>query len=414
MKRILFLAFLATSVANYAQTLTKESIEKYTSSFTVENNQIKGSGKKVIKKMINSAQFITYGETHGSKQVSILTKAFMPLLKKGGFKHFAIEVGPNSGKKLTELSNETSKTVTNLNKFNSAYTVSKEGQTAVPIPFFDAISDAEFLQEARKNGMQLWGIDQEFYFSSFFLFDEMMKTIKNDSNYKQILQKKGAAMQIMYKHFLDEFAKKNEGAYALIRKEKAVINFFNSFSKENTIAQTIINDLKISWDIYIRWRDDSHVDRISYMRNNFLKHYNQALKTERQPKVFTKIGSLHASKILSNGAFDIGHLTQELAEKNNTESVTINTWVPFHQTKDGLENNFEKYKRSYRRYSLFTHLADKNQWVIVNLKQIRNDISKGKTTLPTHGDYHKLKKLISGYDYLFIAPTDVDTTPNRS
>ncbi len=368
----------------------------------------------MIKNMVNTSQFITYGESHNSKQVSIFTKALMPLLKKADFNYFAIEVGPSSAKKLTALSTPAEKTIENLKTFNTKYTVSQGGETAEPIPFFTGISDAEFLQEARINGMELWGIDQEYYYGTFFLFDELVKTAKKNPNYAKIVQLKNGAMQIMYKHFVDELAEKNDGAYVLINKEKAVNDFFNAFEKSNSAAQDIINNLRFSWDIYVRWRNDSHVDRISYMRNNFMAHYAKAEKKERRPKVFTKIGSLHASKLYSNGAFDIGNLTEELAQKNGTVSTTINTWIPFSKTKDGIRNNLEKYKRSYGRYALFTKLAKQDQWTIVDLRSIRNDILKGKITLPSNGDYHRLKKLIFSYDYQVMLPANERVIPHRN
>lgn len=421
MKRLILLAFLVTfSFCSDAQTkkssktLSTEHLKKHTSYFTIENGGFKGKGTKAIKDLVNSSQFITYGEIHGSYQVSAITKAFMPLLKKAGFNHFAIEVGPTSAKKLTELSTPAEKTVENLKAFNSKYTVSKGKESAHPIPFFDAVSDAEFLQEARANGMQLWGLDQEYYYATFFLVDELMRTVEGTSEASRLTSLKNTAIQIMYKHFLDEVAEKIDDAYPLIVKEKAVNDFFDAFPKDNKEAQEIINNMKISWDIYIRWRNDSHVDRISYIRNNFMKHYNEALAKEKKPKVFTKIGSLHASKILSNTAFDVGNLTEELAQRNKTQSTTITTWIPFKQTEKGLVNNFEKYKRSYARYSMITPLAQKDQWAIVNLKEIREQIIKGKVALPTNGDYHKLKRLIWGYDYLIMPSVDQENTPNRT
>lgn len=400
--------------ANAQETLSTDYVQKHAAHFSIADGKIKGKGAKMIKNMVNTSQFITYGESHNSKQVSIFTKALMPLLKKANFNYFAIEVGPSSAKKLTELSTPAEKTLENLKIFNTKYTVSQGNETAEPIPFFTGVSDAEFLKEARMNNMELWGIDQEYYYGTFFLLDELVKTAKNNPNHSKIIQQKNGAMQIMYKHFIDELAEKNDGAYSLIQKEKAVTDFFDAFSKENTAAQNIINNLKISWDIYIRWRNDSHVDRISYMRNNFIKHYTKAQKKEKKPKVFTKIGSLHASKLYSNGAFDIGNLTEELAQKNGTVSTTINTWIPFSKTKEGVRNNLEKYKRSYGRYAVITKLAKQDQWTIVDLKSIRNDILKGKITLPNNGDYHRLKKLIFSYDYQIMLPVNEPVVPHRN
>lgn len=420
MKRFILLLLLVgiTSCINSQtskkqETLSTAYIKSHAAYFTIEGEKIKGMGAKMIKKMINSSQFITYGETHNSKQVSILIKSFMPLLKKANFNYFAIEVGPSSAKKLTELSTPAEKTIENLRAFNTKYTVSQGSETAEPIPFFTGVGDAEFLQAARMNNMQLWGIDQEYYYGTFFLLDELMATVKNNPNYQKLTQLKNGAMQIMYKHFLDELAEKNDGAYGLIVKEKAVNDFFNAFKKSNTAAQDIISNLKISWDIYIRWRNDSHVDRISYMRNNFMAHYKKALDKEKEPKVFTKIGSLHASKLISNGAFDIGDLTEKLGQQNGTISTTINTWIPFSKTKDGVRNNLEKYKRSYGRYAIFTKLAKEDQWTIINLKRIRKDLLNGSLVLPNNGDYHRLKKLIFSYDYQIMLPINEGVTPNR-
>ncbi len=418
MKRLLLFlcigVFGCTNAQTKQETLSTNYIEKHAAHFTIDNGNINGKGARMIKKMVNTSQFITYGESHNSKQVSIFTKALMPLLKKADFNYFAIEVGPSSAKKLTALSTPAEKTMENLKLFNTKYTVTQGGETAEPIPFFTGVSDAEFLQEARMNNMELWGIDQEYYYGTFFLLDELVNTVKNKPNYSKIVQLKNGAMQIMYKHFIDELTKKNDGAYTLIRKEKAVNNFFSAFDQSNSAAQDIIKNLKISWDIYIRWRNDSHVDRISYMRNNFMKHYRNAEKKEKRPKVFTKIGSLHASKLYSNGAFDIGNLTEELAQQNGTVSTTINTWIPFSKTKDGIQNNLEKYKRSYGRYATLTKLAKQDQWTIVDLRSIRKDIFKGKIALPNNGDYHRLKKLIFSYDYQIMLPANESVVPHRN
>lgn len=413
---ILCVAFMSImlSAQNKTKKLDTELLKTYTNYFTIDNNQINGEGAKVLKNLINNSQFVVYGEMHGSKQTSIINEALIPLLADSGFKHFVIEVGPHSANKLTQLSTPNNKTIEQLKRFNKSYTVSEGEQTAVPIPFFDNVSDAKFLQAARKNGMDLWGIDQEFYFSAFFLMDELTKTAKNKTNYDHIVQLQNQAKDIMFKHFMGEFKKENDGAYNLIIKEPVVNDYLNAFGTSNKKAQSIIKDLKISWKIYIDWRNDSHVDRISYMRNNFMKHYNQALKSEKQPKVYTKIGSLHAKKIVSNGAYDIGELAESLAQKNGTQATTIGSWRPYEITEDGsLINNFDKYKRSYKRYKIFMPLAKQDQWAIVNLKAIRTAIENNEISLPKDGSYHKLRQLIYAYDYQLILPADHQTTPNR-
>lgn len=419
MKNILtILNFIFISLMLNAQHKTKqldtELLKTYTNYFTIDDNQLKGKGAKLIKNLINNSQFVVYGETHNSKQTSIINEALMPLLADSGFKHFAIEVGPHSAEKLTELSTPANKTIEQVKAFNLTYSVSQGEDTAIPIPFFHNVSDAKFLKSARTNGMQLWGLDQEFYYSAFFLIDEMANTVRNQSNHTSIKQKRDIAKAAMYKHFVAAVKEEIEDPFSPILKNENVNTYFNAFSKDNTKAQAIIKDLKITWNIYINWRRDSHVDRISYMRNNFMKHYNEALKTEQQPKVYTKIGSLHARKIVSNGAYDIGELVESLAQKNGTQATTIGSWRPYKITEDGsIINYFEKYKHSYKRYKIFMPLAKQDQWTIINLKEIRTAIENNEITLPKDGSYHKLRQLIYAYDYQLILPIDHQTTPNR-
>ncbi|WP_299884132.1 hypothetical protein [uncultured Lacinutrix sp.] len=418
-KSIIFLCivFIYSTVnsQNEQTILDTEILKNHLSYFTIKNNAILGEGKVELENIAAKSQFVVYGEMHNSEQTSIFNKAFIPLLANSGFKHFAIEVGPHSAEKLTKLTTPASQSVENLKSFNSKYSVSQGGETAVPIPFFTSVTDAEFLKEARTYNMKLWGLDQEFYFSTFFLMDELTETAKETSNYSNIIRLQNEAKAIMYKHFIADLKEEIDGAYGPIKKEKAVIEYFKAFESSNKKAQAIIKDLKISWDIYINWRNDSHVDRISYMRNNFMKHYNAASKTEKNPKIFTKIGSLHAKKTFVNGAYDIGELTESLAKKNGTITTCINTWQPFYKEENGkIVNNFEKYKRSYKRYKVFFPLAKKEAWAIINLKAIRKAIENNEIQLPKTGDYHKLRNLIYSYDYQLLLPIDEEPTANRN
>jgi hypothetical protein len=274
------------------------------------------------------------------------------------------------------------------------------------------VSDAEFLQVARQNKMQLWGLDQEYYYAAFFLMDQMVKTVQNKTEAIEVEQLKLQAQQVMFKHFMAEAQDKIDDPFGPILKEQAVINFFNAFDENNSKAQMILKDLKISWDIYTRWRSGSHQDRISYMRNNFIKNYNEAVNRGEKPKVFTKIGCAHASKVISNSSYDIGSLTEELAQKNGTLSVSINTWVPFSRSEKGIVKNVDRYY-SYKRYKEFLTLAKQDQYAIVDLRQIRKDLKAGKIELPTNGDYHALKILLNAYDYQIMLPVTDGTTLNR-
>lgn len=420
MKKILFL--LVIIICSYSCQTKSTTIQETTivkkfdvtylksksAHFTVEGGALAGKGKEMLEQLIATSQFVVFGEYHYSKQTSHLMTALAPMLHKSKFEHFIAEVGPNSAEKLMELSTPHTATEDNLRSFITKYKHKALGETADPIPFFAGVEDAEFLAAFRKHKMKVYGIDQEYFFAILFLTDELLKEAKDKPNYTSIAKLKKEIDAIVFRYLKEEEEEKIESALALLLKDKKVLEFFNQFDVNDTKAMKIIEDLKLSWDIYIRWRKGSHADRISYMRNNLLKIH----KTNPASKMFIKLGSLHTSKIISNGAYDIGNQTEELAQERGTISTSINSWRPFFQEKDSVINYLEKYKNYYKKYDVFFELAQQNEWTIIDLKSIRNDIKNKKVALPTNGKYHALKELIEGYDYQLILPIDESITYN--
>ncbi len=407
-KYTLIFYFIVFTLCGQEKEIDKDYVKSKLLNFKVRNNKIEGEGKKMIAKMIKESQFIVFGENHNSKQTSILTKALIPLLAKSSYTEFVAEIGPNSAIKLDELSKNEAETVDKLREFNTKYKKVELGENADPIPFFAGIEDAEFLSAIKKHKMKIHGIDQEYYYSVLFFLDELLAEAKNKTNYPEIITLKEKAETKIYNYFKARKENKIKNALGEVIKDNDVLTFFNQFDKTDKKAIKIINDLKLSWDIYIRWRNDSHVDRISYMRNNL----STILEKNRTSKIFIKTGSFHASKIISNGAYDIGNFTEELAIKNKTISSSINSWRAYVKNGDSIDNNLKKYKKYYGRLSLFTQFAKKNEWCIINLKEIREDLKLGKIKLPTNGDFHALKKVIEGYDYQLILPIDESITHN--
>jgi len=172
-------------------------------------------------------------------------------------------------------------------------------------------------------------------------------------------------------------------------------------------------DLKISWDIYSRWRKGSHADRVSYMRNNFKKfHDSEVNRTNDEPKVFLKFGQSHASQIISQGCYDLGHFVNELAASKKVKCININSWTRYYLEEDKEIDYLEEHENFYKRYKLFIDFERKDKWTIIDLESIRKDLKNNKIALPNDGDFHKLNSLIQGYDYQFILPLDQEITYN--
>jgi len=58
------------------------------------------------------------------------------------------------------------------------------------------------------------------------------------------------------------------------------------------------------------------------------------------------------------------------------------------------------------------NFAKRDEWTIIDLESIREDVKNNKIALPKDGDFHKMNSLIQGYDYQFILPIDQYITDN--
>ncbi len=409
---ILFIIFIACKKAPNKENIVQSEVENFDSNylksktnyFIIKDDSISGSGKNVLKNIFKESEFVVFGERHNSTNTSKLIEVLIPEMNKNNFNTLCLEVGPHSALKLKELMQPPENTVDNLKQFNSKYYYDEID--AFPIPFFSGIEDAKFLKAASEYGMELWGLDQEYYYSILFLTDVLLKQNEQNPNFNEIKSLKQQSDSLIIKYFIEKNSSDKEiDVFASLLSEPIIIKFFDSI-KSNENSSKIISDLKISWDIYSRWRKDSHADRISYMRNNFMQNYEEALSKKKSPKVFLKFGQLHASQIISKGTYDLGHFVNELATKNNVICTNINTWTRYYQEDDKDIDYLKDYPVHFGRYKSLMELAKENHWTIIDLKSIRNDISNQVVELPTNGDFHKLNSLIQGYDYQLILPKD--------
>lgn len=392
------------AIATIAETIDSTYLSSKTYHFHVANDSIYGAGSKVLDKIIRESQYIVYGERHNSKVTSKLISALIPKISAQGYSALGLEVGPNGAEKLKELMVPYEGTIQNLKEFNKKYY--KKQAESTPMVFFSGVEDAEFLAKASKHNFDLIGLDQEHYYSIFFLTDEILLNAKNSANYSKLELLKQKADQFILQSFIkDEQSDEGIDLFKNILDNHDVQNFFKEASSTSTKAAKIISDLKISWDIYTRYQDDSHADRISYIRNNF----EDFVKDNANAKVFVKVGNIHAIQIFNKGVYDIGHYANELATKQNKKCTNINSWTRYY-LEDGEEQDYEEWY--LRKEKLFIQFAKKDQWTIFDLESIRSDIENGKIKLPTNGDFHTLNSMIQGYDYQLILPQDQYITPN--
>lgn len=327
-------------------------IAKSVSCFTNNDGFLEGPGADILKQHISSSKFFVLGENHYSSEISKLTESLVPILDESGFKVAVFEVGPLSAEKLTELSEVPDSVQSRLRDFNNTYYNPMLEMSA--IPFFNGVSDAKFLVAFANTDMEIWGIDQEFLFAVLFLGDQLVASKSNDANYEEIKavwEKAKATAEA-------EFEKMPRGVLTKVLTHPDFKQFEMMFDSDDLYAQEVLKRLHESRHIY----ESHHKVRVDYINSNFLSNYQTYERENEDTRYFIKIGSIHAAMHMrSRGYYDVGAITQEIANIENTRST--NVIIP-RATHEGT-------------------------------------------------DYRELSRTIRGFDLLLIPPADKKQVPNR-
>ena len=392
MKIILsFILIISISTLAFSQnTLKVSDIKKYTYNFKISNNELIGEGADTLSRRISESQFVMLGEQHFVSEISILTNALLPILSKSNYKYFMAEIGPNSAKKLVSQIENNGQ----LNDFNTKY-FKECGE--IPIPFFDGVEDEMFLKTAINNKFEIYGIDQEYLTSQFFLFDEIFKLSNNKEEIEPLYHK-------AYSFALNEFNKYwNDENYKIFDNyltSKEISDFFNNTDPENSNIQKIITDLKISWYIYALNDKGMYrknwLRRIDNMKSNFSKNYKTISKFDTIPKIFIKMGGVHLSNGLNSfGYYDIGNMIEELSNFNQTQVTSIQCIPRFYKEGNKI---VDELKESDKLYIILKN-ANQYEWTLFDSNNFISYCYDNKIKLELY-----LKMELNRYDFILIPP----------
>lgn len=395
----LFLSILAFTNSFSQDSLNSTSLADLTYSFTIENNELKGTGGDFLKEKIAESQFTMMGEYHGSHQISLLTKALIPILDEANYETIIAEIGPYSAEVLTSISADAGTTTTELKGFNDKYTYGEDRYTA--IPFFSNKVDADFFKEIAKAKWNIVGIDQEFIYGYPMLFDHMFAEIPaadqptHASAYSRV--------QDTLAHFITLDNDTKAKFELLIRDSEFLTDFMESVSGygKNMEIQTAL--LK-SIDIYAlnstrQWYE-SNRDRISYMKQNTRKGFEKNNFDFTKDKAFIKMGAYHLSKGYSPlGFFEVGNMLNEMADYHGNKAFNFK-FVSRYYKEDG--EVFDDAAEPSDLLNLIK-MGKKDEWTVINL----HPIIKGVEFYPVKYILNPAEqKLIESYDVLIIPPVD--------
>ncbi|PXX98775.1 hypothetical protein DF185_15465 [Marinifilum breve] len=384
----------------FSQTLKDDELLKNnTYYFEISEGEAYGEGFEILKNQIKNSQFVVLGEEHFSARVSEFTNAIVPALTKNDFKYFAAEIGANSAKVMSELIKEKH----SLYDFNTRIN-NLVGE--VPVPFFDGKEDEVFLKAFMENEFELWGIDQEYFTSQVFLLDKLFLLSENSKRLNSLYTvAKDFAISATKKSIQD---RKYKLSVSLLHSDE-INDFFNALDRSNFEINKIIDDLKKSWEVYKAFDENEQYynihKRLHIMQENFTEYYRKSMEVEALPKVFVKIGGVHASKGRSHhNIYDIGNFIMELANFNQQKSTHILIFPSAHINQEGkISSNIDEADET-----LFSSIVDfkSEMWTLIDLKSIEKSSWKNKI------ESESLKDYMYRFDYMILTPASKQTELN--
>lgn len=360
--------------------------------FKMEDGLLKGAGADSLKTNIAQSQFFLIGEEHDMVELQQLTAAILPFLKENKYRHFAVEIGPASARKLASVY----KKKESLAAFNSHY-AKYVGRG--PFGFFDGLDEELILKEALSNDIKLWGIDFENYNSSLFILDELYQQSSGNNEIKAAYE--DARKFVINEYALDKVVKKYPLCTNLLSSVR--IKHFFSLVEKTPESKWLIAQITQSWKLYEQERLNNWLPRVENMKSNFVQTYKEANKDETLPKVFVKLGAVHTARGNSSSGFqEVGNTLYELAKLNGTKAFSVISFARYRIDKAGvLTDELDPDDAQLLRYT------DEKSWSLINLKQLATDGWKGKIKLSkTMQDY------IAKYDMMLIPPATKRMEPN--
>lgn len=406
-KIIYVLAILFCSNLIISQdTISAEYIKHHTYEFQISENGLGGIGGEFLNKEFQNSQFVLLGELHGQARISEFTTAILPELSKVGFNYFCLETGPNSTKVMSELCNNNDVTTALYNFYSDYYKQVKD----IPIPFFEGVEDAGFLEAAIENNFTLFGIDQEYYSSTLLIIDKLLSLDKNENS----IQYHSIAASYVKEQQIKDIEESDYKLHSHLVKSDELKNFFNSLDTTNTEIAGIIEDLTLSWRIYDLHSSNLNQNlelRANYMKYLFSTNYRLFSEKEPLPKILIKMGAYHTMRgITYNAVYDIGNLVSELSDFNGTNDLNIGFLYRYYIDEEEPEGYFDNSvgeSNWLNQHRSILEQGQKENWVVIDLRSMKDDIINREIWC-----HPAIREMMYDKDLIIIPPMAKDISIN--
>ena len=344
-----------------------------------------------------AAQFFMLGEEHGIAENPKLAGQLFERLAKGGYSRFVIEVSPPMA---TALDASAAKGVDGLR----AQFAQVGGEPA----FFGMKQEAEMLARVRAAvagaGPVLWGVDYEVG-GDRLLIAELEAMTKPKGAQEALSKLRTASAEAWAKYA----AEKNPGFMFTFSGDPALVRAVqDAWPGRSAAASEILTTLEETLEINKLWVEqkgyDSNLRRSTFMRTNYLAHWNAEKAVGRKPKVFAKMGASH----LTRGAnmtqtYDIGTLVPDLASIEGVKSVQVMV-LP---GKDSPAAVFDPVAWTYRPTDPKDHYiegldvlmdaVDPKAFTLIDLRPLRSVIGYWRDGIDP-----ELMRAVYGFDMLLV------------
>jgi len=409
---IILFTFLNILSLTFSQdSLSVDVLQSISYSFQINQEKLSGEGATYLLNKLSKAQFTLLGEYHGSKNISEFTEALIPQLHEWDYRHFVLEVGPNTGQFLDQLPSNKNKVVSNLTKLNQKYLSGEEEDVRYPIPFFDKIEDARFLGEAKERDWKIIGIDQEYVNGYSLQFDWMYNNL--DSKKKDFLSEKHSAVQDTLTRMSIERDTKNIPLYSAIVKSEFIQDYLSQMSRDAKNIQ-LVEAFRKSIEIYHmntigKWYQNNST-RVKYMKERLRLGLEESDFDISKDKLLIKMGGYHMSQGFSPlGFYEVGNTLNEIAEYHRNYAVNIGFINRFEMNDNKLEDALDIESRYVENLKSFYGMGTQNEWIIIDLESLR----EGYYYHPQKYLLNKYEeKLIQQFDVLIVTPTEYPAKNN--
>jgi hypothetical protein len=287
----------------------------------------------------------------------------------------------------------------------------EDGYFNPPIPFFEYKEDVLFLDKAMSMGWQLFGIDQEYYYSGVMLLDRMYEALAENEQYN--LQEPYRALRDrMSSLYEDDIAGNTKFSLEILDSED-LRNFCNEVADYGDNAQ-IAADFYRSMDIYAlyarrRWYENN-ATRIAYQKQLLSRQLTSSGYRFDKDKLLVKMGGIHTSKGFSRLAlYEVGSMLQGLADYHGVKCYNFNFISRFYEEEGQVKDALDSEESYIQRQRPLLDMGQPDEYVLIDLRPLIAAYQYYPRQY-LYGEY--IEDLMRRYDFLIITNTEVSPENN--